>query len=129
MTHLTVSLNEFGGKVEAKVRDYVAPDGWQKNGAVGVNSSWQGQWLTEGDEPVDADYQGSDFRLPSGTWADVSSPVNITVTGRKVHFTRNQGVRVRVQIEWVRDGEENEFSRGWLTLNPLNSRPEANYII
>jgi len=120
----TVTLREFGGKVEAQVGDYVAPDGWQKE-SVGASASWQGQWLTEGDEPVDADYQGSDFRLPSGTWVDVSSPVNITVTGRKVHFTNHQGARVRVQIEWVRDGEEIEFSGGWMTL--ISERPEANY--
>jgi hypothetical protein len=126
MTHLTVNLSEFGGKVQAEQGDFLAPDGWQNGqwSRVGVNASHQGSRLNEGDEAFPG-WEGSEFRVETSQTVIPTLPVNVTVTGRKVHFTRHSGPRVRVQIEWVKDGEENETSRGWLTLRA--DRPESNY--
>lgn len=55
------------------------------------------------------EWDGAAFRLPSANFPDVRLAVNVTVTGRTI-----QKGFVRVQIEFVGDGEPSTFCGGWM---------------
>jgi hypothetical protein len=73
-----------------------------------------GELLTAGDEPC-GDWAGCDFRYPSRHFP-CGLACNVRVTGRSLQ-RKHDGYCVRVEIEWVRDGEENEKCGGWLRVN------------
>lgn len=83
-----------------KAGDYVEPDGW----AIGAR-------LLPGEAEVDWMYLGCLFRLPS-RHGDLA--VNVTVTGRKVHYVDGYR-RMRCLIEFAGDGEPSTYTRGWIT--------------
>ena len=96
-----------------KAGNYVEPDGWQhaRSGSIGDN-------LICGDD-IDRTLLGATFRLPTGFSEPLctSLPVNIRVTGSKGHNVGWHRYKVRVEIEWVKDCEASEFSRGWMFFN------------
>jgi hypothetical protein len=57
------------------------------------------------------------FRLPSGRYTDVAYACEIEVTGRVAQKRPYDGrMWVRVRITWVKDGEENTSSAGWMAV-------------
>jgi hypothetical protein len=70
-----------------------------------------GERLMAGDEAFPG-WAGCQFRYPSRHFA-AGLACNIKVVGR-TYQRKHDGLCVRVQIEWVRDGEENETCGGWL---------------
>lgn len=57
------------------------------------------------------------FRLPSMTYTDVAYTCNVEITGRTLQKRPYDGrLWVRVRIEWVKDGEPNTFSNGWMAV-------------
>lgn len=95
------SITIYGQEVAAELGAYILPDGWTSGTGNNLEA---------------ATFQGADFKLPSGRYADVYYHVNIKVTGRTIQKTSRLSRAVRVQIEWVRDGEPNEFSNGWMAV-------------
>ena len=95
----------YGQIAEVKIGSYICPDGWLRTGdSVGS----RGEWLVA--SPWS---EAAEFGLPSSRLMDVVSCVNIKITGRTTQ--RHGGASfVRVQIEWVHDGEPNDFSNGWM---------------
>jgi|SRR5262245_14830733 len=89
--------------VTAKTGDFLIPDGWRGLGGL----------LSDGDEPIGT-YAGADFRV-AGLYT--TFPVNVTVTSRKVNYSRFSKPAVRVRIEFVNDGDHNEGASGWLVLH------------
>ncbi len=77
----------------------VKPDGW---------SYGQQLQATDGDM--------AKFRLPSTNFEDIAYPVNVTVTGRSTHRRPGGYECVRVQIEFVHDGEPPTTVHGWMTI-------------
>jgi len=92
----------YGREQQAKVGSYVIPDGWNV-----------GDVLLKGDEPVDASYQGSQFRVLTRQPVIPSLPVNVELTGRTLQ-RRGGLLMIRCQIEFVKDGEPSEFVSGWM---------------
>lgn len=93
----------FGNEVghdHVQVGGIVKPDGWRL-----------AQKLT------DSDWDAARFRIPTGqTVGILSLAANVTITGRNPQ--RREGEWwVRVQIEFVGDGEPSTRSGGWLLLN------------
>lgn len=82
----------WGIDVTPKSGMLVQPDGW----------SWGMPLQT-------SEWDGSQFRIDSARYTDVSLSVNVKVTGRTL-----QKGRVRVQIEFVGDGEPSTFHSGWM---------------
>ena len=69
-----------------------------------------GTILCEADDFSDSSFPGCQFRTSAGT------ALNVKVTGRT--FQRCSGIDgsvVRVQIEFVGDGEPSEFCSGWIS--------------
>lgn len=57
------------------------------------------------------------FRLPSGRYTDVAYACKVEVTGRVLQSRPyDDRLWVRVRVEWVKDGEPNTFSRGWMAV-------------
>jgi hypothetical protein len=84
-------------KVEAG--KWVEPDGWKRGNSLVADESGF-----------------CDFRLPSDNYATVACAVRIHVTGR----TLQRGLykqRVRVKIEFLKDGEPSTFQGGWMYVN------------
>lgn len=91
-----------GWKVEAMVGNYIHPDGW-RFGECLRSSSWD----------------KARFYLPTGYNFGIKEiATNIYISGRK--FIHNDGnVYIRVQIEFVGDGEPNTYTYGLMKLNDL----------
>ncbi len=91
----------------AQVGDYVVPDGWP---------SGIGGLLLAGHEAIGAPwhYAGSQFCIQG---QHTASPINVTISGRTMQWGKFSKPAVRVKIEWVRDGEPNVVSHGWMVLN------------
>lgn len=89
----------FGNEVEVKVGSVVRFD-----------EAPFGRQLGPGMERVDDCFPGSDFTL-RGNWQD--TPVNVRVTGRTAKRWGGE-LWVRCEVEFVRDGEPNEFGKAWL---------------
>lgn len=93
-----------GWKVKAKVGYYVHADGWAF-----------GECLKS------SDWDKADFYLPTGytfgnTQVQHEVAVNIYISGRKL-IHKDGGIYVRVQIEFVHDGdEENSHTYGVMKL-------------
>lgn len=121
MTKWTESKQEWskwnGREVEPMVGDFVMPDGWQTR-----HSSQEGSWLVADS----LEWDRCDFRLPAGGPMNFELAVNVKVTGRKVHVeTLGENwvsAKVRVEVEFVRDGEESTFSGGWMVLLDSGNR-------
>ena len=79
---------------QATTGNFVKPDGWGGNGSHLQVSGWD----------------GCQFVLPSARYSNESYAVNVKVTGR----TDVRGM-VRVQLEFVKDGEPSSFQGGWMT--------------
>lgn len=92
----------------ASIGDYVVPDGWYLGGL-----------LQAGDAPVDASYQGAQFRIQTGQELIPTLPVNITLTGRVLNYQKFSAPALRCRIEWVKDGEPSDSSHGWIVLHSL----------
>lgn len=78
---------------------YVEPDGWDT-----------------GSRLVLSDWDDAPFRLPSVNHLTIAYPVRIKVTSRVERRGPGGTSRVRVQIEWVHDGEAPSFSGGWMSV-------------
>jgi len=88
-----------GWRVEAKVGYYVCPILW-KFGECLKSSDWD----------------KADFYLPTGyTFGTTEIATNIYISGRKL-IHKDGGIYVRVQIEFVHDGEENVHTYGVMKL-------------
>ena len=88
-----------GWKVEAKVGYYVHPDGWRFVECL-RSSNWE-----------DASYY-----LPTGySFGITEIATNIYISGRKL-IHKNGGIYVRVQVEFVGDGEPNTYVYGVMKL-------------
>ncbi len=85
------------------IGDFVKPDQWHI-----------GSCITEGDNPVDNDYHGSQFRIDTNNGYIPSLPVNITVTGHPQYDQYYKKHKSRIKIEFVHDGEPNTFSGGFI---------------
>jgi len=106
MTKYTVSIENYDGKIRPFVGKYLIPDGWRGQGSKIVDSS-----------EYDKTYFGFDvLRLPSGHYENVSSAVRVRVTSRLVTVVDGFS-KVRCEIEWLKDGEDSEFSHGWLFID------------
>ena len=81
---------------------YTKPDGWEIGGL-----------LTKADDYKDSSFPGCQYRLESGRYTDLKLAVNIKVTGRKIHL-ENDLFKLRVQVEFVGDGEPSSFCGGWI---------------
>jgi len=86
----------WGNEVEAKVGCFVRPDEWNLGNRLEAS-----------------DWEGGQFRLPTFNTLVKSLCVNITITGRSWQRTKD-GQCVRVQIEFVGDGEPSTFCSGWM---------------
>lgn len=95
---MTTTIN--GVDVSPQVGRFVQPDGWPL-GAILAECDW-------GEAP---------FRLPSRTGR--APAVDIKVTGRTLRYDAPgiAGPAVRVRVTFVRDGETNETTGGWMVLN------------
>ena len=87
----------YGIDRQAKVGDYIEPDGWRFGERL-QSSTWE----------------AAEFYLPTGYDFGIKVlAVNIKVTGRTIKC-RHGARYVRVQIEFVGDGEPSTFHSGWL---------------
>ena len=83
-----------------KLGDGLYPDGWPV---------WASAPLEAGESACMPGFPGSQFRVTASRF---TAAVNVTRTG---HNRRtDDGVCIRVRIEWVGDCEPSTFSRGWL---------------
>ena len=93
----------------------ICPDGWQQH-LRGTKPTVAN--VIEGSALMDCtDWHMADFRLPSGTYSDISYAVNVQVTGRVRHYGRYEELGsfwMRGKVTWVHDGEPNETSGCWL---------------
>jgi len=96
---------------EAKVGDWVDPDGWSLPGI-----------LEPGDGPVDSDYPGCQFRLRGRR---ESVPVNITITGGPRRRWASEWGWRRCKVEFIHDGYPSTFRSGWL-LSTMGRRSPKN---
>ena len=87
--------------VKAEIGNYIQPDNWKI-----------GQKLTADNGYSDSSFLGCQFRLSTDN-ADFA--VNIKVTGRKINYD-GMMPRVRVEIEFVNDGEVSTKTNGWMTI-------------
>ena len=85
----------------------IMPDGWSETFIYSK--------LVEANE-IDRDVLGASFRIITGHEAIPTLPVNVNVTGRTARRWGG-GLRTRIKIEFVKDGEPSEFSNGWIMLN------------
>jgi hypothetical protein len=72
-----------------------------------------GERLLPGDEPCEG-WPGCQFRLPSFQ-LPAGLACNVRVVGRTMQRKYGE-LCVRVQIEWVNDGEPNNHCAGWLVV-------------
>lgn len=86
----------------AHVGDYVEPDGWR---GLGGN-------LQSGSDYSDSSFAGCAFYLPT-RHDSMQIASNIRITGRTLQ-KRKGAYWVRVEIEFVGDGEPSEFTGGWM---------------
>jgi hypothetical protein len=91
--------------------DYLVPDSWPDRCETYAGL---GGILAVGDIYCDARYIGSQFKVRG--WHE-SYPVNLEISGRSLNYTKFSKPAIRVKIEWVRDGEPNTTSHGWIVLN------------
>ena len=84
------------------VGDFVQPDGWKI-----------GELLTEDDGFKDSSFPGCQFRLLS-TGGELA--VNVRITGKERWLDKGSKW-FRCEIEFVGDGKESQFTRGWLHKN------------
>ena len=90
--------------IKAEIGNYITPDEWKSGGL-----------LIESDGYSDEEFPGCQFRLKSGNYTDVSYAVNVKVTGRKINYDMISK-RIRVEIEFVGDGEPSTKTHGWMFL-------------
>lgn len=83
--------------------------------------------LRPGDNFADSSYPGCQFRVPvNGNGPIKSVAVNVRVTGRTWKW-RGDRCWVRVQIEYVGDGEPSTFAGGWLLDTRVTQDPIGWY--
>ena len=83
----------------------VQPDEWQAGG-----------WKIREADSFDSQYFGfGTLRIDTGHETIPTLPIKIYVTGRTVQYTR-QNPRIRIEVEFLRDGESSVWSGGWLWL-------------
>lgn len=87
----------YGTRIEPKVGAYVVPEQWRFGNLLQAS-----------------DWRRAQFRLPTNSGGPISSlAVNISITGRTIQ--RRQGDNyIRVNIEFVGDGEPSTFASGWM---------------
>ncbi len=90
---------EAMGEVKATVGSLVWVDGWYSN--------------TIATKLIESDWEAAEFRMPSNRFDGVAYPVNIRITGRTAQ-RRSGSWMVRIEIEFVKDGEPNTFGGGWM---------------
>lgn len=92
-----------GWRVEAKAGYYVQPDGWKFGECLRV-STWE----------------AASYYLPTGYDFGVKQiATNIYISGGKL-IHKNASIYVRVQIEFVGDGEQNVYTYGVMKLSDLD---------
>ena len=91
--------------IKAEIGNYISPDEWKFGGI-----------LIESDNYSDAEFAGCQFRMKSGNYEGVSYAVNIKITGRKINYDLFNK-RIRVEIEFVGDGEPSIKTHGWMFIN------------
>lgn len=90
----------YGRQVEVKVGSVIKPDGWSL--AQRLEDSY---------------WSEAAFRIPTSRLAGITSiAVNVTITGRTLQ-RREGSLWVRVQIEFVGDGEPSTYHSGWMLEN------------
>jgi len=83
----------------------LAPDGWK---------SPAGSFIVDGDK-FDKEYFGEGtIRIRTGQKVIPTLAIKVRPTGRKLQW--KNGWRIRVQIEYLGDGEPSTFDGGWLWL-------------
>lgn len=87
----------YGNEVEVNVGSIIRPDKWRF-----------------AEKLVASEWDAAKFRIPLSSNGPIKSlAVNVTVTGRT--YQRREGnYWVRVQIEFVGDGEPSTYSSGWM---------------
>lgn len=89
------------------INSFVEPDGWKIGGKL-VGSKWEKAM----------------FYIESGTLIGITYPINISIVESvKTRIRRNNEWR-RVNIEWLKDGEPSQFSRGWMIGNKIGREIE-----
>lgn len=91
------------------VGSYIEPDTW-KIGGVLQGSFWD----------------KAEFYIESGNMIDVKYAVNIKQVFNREREKRGSTWR-RVKIEWVKDGEPNVTSLGWMISNKVGRFYQENY--
>lgn len=71
--------------------------------------------LAEGDDYCDNSYRGAEFRVDN-TYIEAGVPINIKITGWRPRI-RNCEPWVRILVEYVRDGEANITTGGFMMLD------------
>jgi hypothetical protein len=64
------------------------------------------------------EWDGASFRFPHAFQPNPSLAINVTITGRTIQ-RKGECHWVKVQIEWVGDGEESRYSSALLRVNPI----------
>ncbi len=97
MTSLT--LAQYYKNTSPQIGSYIIADTWENRGGVRL---------------IKSDWNEAQFRAP----LKLNLAVNIKVTGRTVQFPYKSSTagRVRIQIEFVGDGEPSQFVGGWMTV-------------
>ena len=92
---------EAMGEVKATVGSLIWVDGWYSN------------TIATKLEAPDWYEEMAQFLMPSNRYDGIAYPVNIRITGRTAQ--RRSGTwMVRIEIEFVKDGEPNTFGGGWM---------------
>ncbi len=77
-----------------------------------------------------ADWDAADFRWPNPipAWRESRAiACNVYVTGRTVQYGGYMD-KVRVKVEWVGDGEPNEYVSGWMCFDDRVKREYAGVL-
>jgi hypothetical protein len=73
------------------------------------------EWGLCGSRLEVSDWDQAEFRLPSLSYPDYSIAVNVRITGRTFQRRPYSDMRwVKVEIEFVGDGEPSTFTAGWV---------------
>jgi hypothetical protein len=88
--------------VNIEIGNYITPDEWKCGGK-----------LIASDNYSDEEFPGCQFRLESANHTNVKYAVNVKITGRKINYDLISK-RVRVEIEFVGDGEPSTKTHGWM---------------
>ena len=90
-------------KVEAKVGSFIKADGWKT-----------------GERLLPSDWDKADFYSPTGFSVGVLQvATNVYISGRKLLY-KDGNKWVRIQIEFVGDGEPSSFTYGWMLIDEFN---------